>query len=62
MNIMDHPRVITLLDIMQDRLDEDPIYFEQICDDMGGVLWPKMLYVGKRCRVGVDGGMGVEND
>lgn len=34
MNIMDHPRVIALLDILQDRLDEDDRYFNQILDDI----------------------------
>lgn len=32
MNIMDHPRVIAILDIMQDRLDEDEEHFEIILD------------------------------
>lgn len=38
MNIMDHPRVVALLDVMQDRLDEDCEYFETICDDIEDVL------------------------
>lgn len=38
MNIMDHPRVIAILDIMQDRLDEDEEYFDTILDYVEDVL------------------------
>ena len=38
MNIMDHPRVIAILDIMQDRLDEDEKHFETILDYMEDTL------------------------
>jgi hypothetical protein len=34
MNIMDHPRVIAILDILQDRLDEDEEYFDTVLDDI----------------------------
>ena len=37
-NVMDHPRVVAILDYMQDILDDHPEQFQQMCDDVEDVL------------------------
>ena len=38
MNIMDHPRVVAILDIFQDRLNEDEEHFETLMNYVEDVL------------------------